>query len=172
MKNAMVIKKDLGIVEYAALVNGIANEFFNENEEYVPHFGKMNAMRLFYNECVKESKFDLPHDFKDALQLNTLIQDDEFMEAFHLAIQGDGKIRLDFANAYADAMEMVNARKSTLGNALALMKNAIAGLADEINSMPEKENTESLKEIANHFADGALNPEAIVKALGGTEKEA
>lgn len=103
----MVIKKDFSVVDYVSLVNGIVGEFFDsETGDYQPHIGRLNVMRLFYNECVVESKFDLPHDFEDALMMDVLVEDEEFINEFNTAIKGDGKMRLDFANAYAEAMEM------------------------------------------------------------------
>ena len=47
----MVIKKDFSVVDYVSLVNGIVGEFFDsETGDYQPHIGRLNVMRLFYNE--------------------------------------------------------------------------------------------------------------------------
>lgn len=170
MENTMVIKKDFSVIDYVSLVNGIADEFFDVNGEYQPHFGRLNVMRLFYNECVTESKFDLPHDFNDALMLESLIQDEEFIAEFNKALKGDGSVRLDFANAYAEAMEIVNVRKGSFGNAVDVIKSAISNIVDMINPVLGTDNIEKFKQIADSFTSGNLSADAIVGAFGNKDE--
>lgn len=170
MENTMVIKKDFSVIDYVSLVNGIADEFFDVNGEYQPHFGRLNVMRLFYNECVTESKFDLPHDFNDALMLEPLIQDEEFIAEFNKALKGDGSVRLDFANAYAEAMEIVNVRKGSFGNAVDVIKSAISNIVDMINPVLGTDNIEKFKQIADSFTSGNLSADAIVGAFGNKDE--
>lgn len=166
----MVIKKDFSVIDYVSLVNGIADEFFDVNGEYQPHLGRLNVMRLFYNECVTESKFDLPHDFNDALMLEPLIQDEEFIAEFNKALKGDGSVRLDFANAYAEAMEIVNVRKDSFGNAVDVIKGAISNIVDMINPVLGTDNIEKFKQIADSFTSGNLSADAIVEAFGNKDE--
>lgn len=166
----MVIKKDFSVIDYVSLVNGIADEFFDVNGEYQPHLGRLNVMRLFYNECVAESKFDLPHDFNDALMLEPLIQDEEFIAEFNKALKGDGSVRLDFANAYAEAMEIVNVRKGSFGNAVDVIKGAISNIVDMINPVLGTDNIEKFKQIADSFTSGNLSADAIVEAFGNKDE--
>lgn len=170
MENTMVIKKDFSVIDYVSLVNGIADEFFDVNGEYQPHLGRLNVMRLFYNECVAESKFDLPHDFNDALMLEPLIQDEEFIAEFNKALKGDGSVRLDFANAYAEAMEIVNVRKGSFGNAVDVIKGAISNIVDMINPVLGTDNIEKFKQIADSFTSGNLSADAIVEAFGNKDE--
>lgn len=170
MENTMVIKKDFSVIDYVSLVNGIADEFFDVNGEYQPHLGRLNVMRLFYNECVTESKFDLPHDFNDALMLEPLIQDEEFIAEFNKALKGDGSIRLDFANAYAEAMEIVNVRKGSFGNAVDVIKGAISNIIDMINPVLGTDNIEKFKQIADSFTSGNLSADAIIEAFGNKDE--
>ena len=170
MENTMVIKKDFSVIDYVSLVNGIADEFFDVNGEYQPHLGRLNVMRLFYNECVTESKFDLPHDFNDALMLEPLIQDEEFIAEFNKALKGDGSVRLDFANAYAEAMEIVNVRKGSFGNAVDVIKGAISNIVDMINPVLGTDNIEKFKQIADSFTNGNLSADAIVEAFGNKDE--
>lgn len=165
MENTMVIKKNLSVIDYVSLVNGIANDFFDaETGEYTPHIGRLNAMRLFYNECVTESKFDLPHDFEDALQMDILVEDDTFIKEFNTAVVGDGVIRLDFANAYADAMEAVNAKKNSFGNAVNIIRKTIERVSESISSVVTDESLEKLTKIADSVNTNNLSIDSFVKA--------
>lgn len=165
MENTMVIKKNLSVIDYVTLVNGIVNDFFDaETGEYTPHIGRLNAMRLFYNECVTDSKFDLPHDFEDALQMDVLVEDDEFIKEFNAAVVGDGVIRLDFANAYADAMEAVNAKKNSFGNAVNIIRKAIEKASESISSVVTDESLEKLTKIADSVNTNNLSLDSFVKA--------
>lgn len=172
MENTMVIKKNLSVIDYVTLVNGIVNDFFDaETGEYTPHIGRLNAMRLFYNECVTDSKFDLPHDFEDALQMDVLVEDDEFIKEFNTAVVGDGVIRLDFANAYADAMEAVNAKKNSFGNAVTIIRKAVEKVSESISSVVTDESLEKLTKIADSVNTNNLNLDSFVKAYSNYLEE-
>ena len=96
----MKVNTYIGMVEYLTMVNEIVLEYFDEDGNYQPQIGILNAMRLFYNECVIESKFELPHDITDAMDMEIMVTDDEFVNEFNNAIIGDRPgIRFDFANA-------------------------------------------------------------------------
>lgn len=166
----MVIKNNFNVVEYVSLVSGIASEFFGTDGEYVPHIGRLNAMRLFYNECVVESKFDLPHDFDDALQMDVLVEDEEFINEFNKAIKGDGIIRLDFANAYSEAMEIVRTNKDSFNNMVNAIKGVINKALEKIGSMVSDETVTKFKEIADRFSNGNISAESVVDAYIKSQK--
>lgn len=166
----MIIKNDFNVVDYISLVNSIVNEFFNEDGEYVPHFGRLNIMRLFYNECVIESKFDLPHDFENALLLDALVSDDEFIAAFNEAIKGDGKIRLDFANAYTEAMEIIDYKKNSLNSIVDTLKTAINNFAEKMSPVLSEDVISKFSEIADNIAKGNISAESFVKAYGESKR--
>ena len=157
--------------KFAEVEQDFVKEFFDDEGEYVPHIGRLNAMRLFYNECVIESNFELSHDFEDALQMGVLVEDEEFIEQFNAALKGDGTIRLDFANAYAEAMEIVNVRKGSFGNAVNVIKNAISNVVDMINPVLGKENIEKFNKLADTFSKGNLSADSIVEAFGDKPEE-
>ena len=56
------VKTELNVIDYVSMVNAIVSEYFDEDGTYTPHIGKMNAMRLFYNNCVTDSKYDIEHN--------------------------------------------------------------------------------------------------------------
>lgn len=167
MENTMVIKKDFSVVDYVSLVNAIVSEFFDADGEYVPHIGRMNAMRLFYNECVVESKFDLPHDFEDALMMDVLVEDEEFIRAFNEAVKGDGMIRLDFSNAYAEALEIVNAKKDSLTGVL---KDAINGFMQKMSPILSGDAIAKFTEIADNISKGNISAESFIDAYGKSQR--
>lgn len=168
----MVIKSNLNVIDYVSLVNGIISEFFDsETGEYTPHIGRLNAMRLFYNDCVIESKFDLPHDFKDALKMDVLVEDEEFINEFNKAVKGDGTIRLDFANAYADALEAVNAKKNSFGNAVNIIRKALEKVSESISSVVTDESLEKLTKISDSVNLGNLSIDSFVKAYSNYLEE-
>ena len=53
------VKENFEIVDFATMVDSIVAEYFDAEGNYTPHIGMLNAMRVFYNECVTESKFDI-----------------------------------------------------------------------------------------------------------------
>lgn len=168
----MVIKSNLNVIDYVSLVNGIISEFFDsETGEYTPHIGRLNAMRLFYNDCVIESKFDLPHDFKDALKMDVLVEDEEFINEFNRAVKGDGTIRLDFANAYEDALEAVNAKKNSFGNAVNIIRKALEKVSESISSVVTDESLEKLTKISESVDLGNLSLDSFVKAYSNYLEE-
>lgn len=170
MENNMVIKNKFNVVEYVSLVNDIAEEFFDDEGDYIPHIGRLNIMRLFYNKCVVESKFDLSHNFQDALQLDYLVGDEDFIKAFNEAVAGDGMFRLDFANAYADAMSIVNERKSSVNNIIRKVEKGIAKITDKISPILSEDNITSLSQIAQDISNGKLSAESIVEAYANSQR--
>ena len=97
----MVIDVKLSIVDFVSTVNDIVLEYFDADGAYTPHIGLLNAMRVFYNECVKESKFDgdIPHNVADALEMEAIVADEQFIQCFNEALKTD-EYSLTFATAY------------------------------------------------------------------------
>ena len=85
-KQKIVVNTELSMIDYLVMVNDMVLEYFNEDGEYQPHIGMLNVMRLFYNHCVIESKFDTPHDIIDAMDMEIIVEDDDFLNAFNDAI--------------------------------------------------------------------------------------
>ncbi|MCD7891640.1 MAG: hypothetical protein LUG26_07845 [Ruminococcus sp.] len=88
----MTVNTKLSLFDYLAMVENIASEFIDEKSGvYQPHIGQLNAMRLFYNFCVTESKFDdkYEHNIVDAEDMEEIVADEEFIEAFNNAIRPD-----------------------------------------------------------------------------------
>lgn len=167
----MKVNTSLGMVEYLTMVNEIVLEYFDEDGNYQPQIGILNAMRLFYNECVIESKFELPHDITDAMDMEIMVTDDEFVNEFNNAIIGDiPGIRFDFANAYKDAMDIVETKKSSIERAVDSVKKMIISILDVINPLLSDEHIDKVAEIAHDVANGKISAEAVVDAYGKSNR--
>ena len=167
----MKVNTSLGMVEYLTMVNEIILEYFDEDGNYQPQIGILNTMRLFYNECVIESKFELPHDITDAMDMEIMVTDDEFINEFNNAIIGDVPgIRFDFANAYKDAMDIVETKKSSIERAVDSVKKMIISVLDVINPLLSDEHIDKVAEIAHDVANGKISAEAVVDAYGKSNR--
>lgn len=142
----MTVNTKLGLYEYVAAVQEIANEYFDEEGNYRPHYGILNAMRVFYNMCIRVSRFDgaLPHDFVDLSQVEQFATDSEFIDEFNAALIAD-RIDLSFANAYRDAQEIVEYRKHSVGNIIDILKIQFNKLLAEIGAVDVNELVTTVK---------------------------
>lgn len=169
-KQTIVVDTELSMVDYLVMVNEMVLEYFNEDGEYQPHIGMLNVMRLFYNNCVKESKFDKPHDITDAMDMEIIVEDDTFLDAFNDAIIGTPGIKMDFANAYKDAMDIVETKKHSVERAVDSIKRAITSILDIVNPLLTDEHMDMVSEIAKNVGNGNLNAAAIVDAYGKSDR--
>lgn len=168
MNNILNVNTKLALFDYMALVQEIAYGFIDyETGTYQPHIGNLNAMKLFYNRCVIESKFDekYPHNVTNVDAMAEIISDDDFMEAFNKAIKHDGEtVGYDFANAYKDALDIVNVKKTSFGLILNVVNTLLEGLKEKVMPLLTEENTKSIHKIAEEISGGKTSAEAVVNA--------
>lgn len=159
-------KTDMDIVKYVTVVEGIVADYFDDDDNYTPHIGRLNAMRIFYNEFVTKSKFDEshPHDITDALDLEDIVSDYGFIVAFNNAISPTDE-KLDFANAYADAMEIVEYRKYALTSAVDKVKRSINEIADKFSGLTSDDTIAAVSKIASAMQDGNISVDALAAAV-------
>ena len=151
MKN--IIKTDLDAITYTAVVNELVENYFTSDGNYAPHFGLFNAMCTFYNVCVIESKLDdkLTSEMTALDAVNVLATNSSFMTAFNDAIC-DSSYCLNFANAYRDAMEIIDIKKSPMNIAVNMLKNALDDIIDKIAPVLNEDNIKNIGEIAKSIA--------------------
>lgn len=167
MNSIFEVNTKLALFDYLAMVKEIAYEFINDEDgTYQPQIGKLNAMRLFYNHCVIKSRFDekYGHDVIDADSMEEIVADDGFIEAFNKAIECDRTIRYDFANAYRDAMEIVNVKKTSFGSAVNIVGSMINKIFESVSPLLTEENINIVSQIAKDMSEGKVSAEAIVDA--------
>lgn len=161
----MKCENKLNLVSYSVITNAIADGYFDGDGTYQPDIGLMNAMRLFYNCCVKESAFDElhPHNVSDILNMQDMVDDDTFITEFNKAIAAHER-RFDFGNAYSDAMSMVDVRKSSIVAIINYARKALVGLSEDLGKVMTQENMDALKAIATAISDGNDLDDALVQS--------
>lgn len=167
----MIVDTNLGIVDFVQVVNDIALEYFNVDGVYQPHIGMLNAMRVFYNVCVKESQFDdeYEHDIFDALDMENIMKDKDFISEFNNAIVVSCA-KLDFANAYARALEIIEHKKKSFSTVVDTIRNLIFELMDYVDEIFKDENLDKIANIAEKISSGKINAETIVEAYTQSQK--
>lgn len=172
----MIIDTKLSIVEYMWMVEAMVSEYFGDDGTYQPQIGLLNIMRLFYNKCVMQSHFDTEHEHNitDPMDLEEIISDNEFILEFNNAIEYNPMKTLDFGNAYYDAMDIVDVRKTSLSQAVQSMKSAVESIIDEIRPMMSESNIKNTSMIAELISSGKFDPdklgESIVNAYGKSQR--
>ena len=149
----IIVKDNVDIVIYSAAVQAIANKFFDDENNYTPHFGRTNAITVFFNYFV---------DF--------LLANEDCLKLYNESLKGNGTFRLDFCNAYTDAIDIVNQKKNSIGNVIDSIQSAISMIADKISPVFTGENLEKLTNIAKDVSNGNLSAESIVAAYGNSQR--
>ena len=153
----IVVETKLSMTDYISLVNAIALEYFDEDGSYHPYIGELNAMRLFWNLCVKESHLDseeLGHDLHTILDIEDVVADDEFIEAYNAAICDCTRVEMTFGCAYNVAKDMVNHRKSSLTSVVDMIKGTFENLINSLGSVATPENIQTLTKIVKEVSNG------------------
>lgn len=137
----MKVRTNLSLVEYVGVVDAIVDGYFDAEGEYQPALGYANTMRVFYNICVEESKFDseIPHDFVDIIMVDKLAADQEFISNFESANR-EGCEGFTFSHAVVDAKEVVRTRTRSLSYSITPVIKVISQvLNDAIDKIDGKE---------------------------------
>lgn len=175
-ENTIIIhyRNQFDVLEYTTLVNQLVDGFFDENGEYTPHIGDMNAMLLFYNVCVVDkdvvTESGLPiDDFDNLDEVNALFSDDDFIGCYNEAIAYTGTILYDFGNALKTALEIVNYRVNSVSRALLAIYNQFSETLNKINTLMSPENIQLLSEFAKNVSNSNFNAQAVEDAFMATE---
>lgn len=167
----MVINTELEMFEYLQTVNDIALEYFNIDGKYQPHIGILNAMRIFYNLCVKESKYDeeYGHDIFDATDMKEIVVDKDFIDAFNSALMVKG-MDFNFGNAYRQALDIVEYKKTSLENTVDIIYKAVMNFVESFNSTVSGDTINTIVDIANKMSNNQINSETIVEAYAQSQR--
>lgn len=156
MEKTMVVNNNLDMVKFLGVVESIAREYFNERGEYTPHVGLLNAMCVYYNECVLESKYDdiLVRPVTEGIELRDVVSDKEFIRNFNDALN-EYEYEMNFGTAYHYAMNIVKHRESSLQSIVDVIKNALLDLMNNVNDSIGKENVDKLYEMFENIKGSA-----------------
>ena len=160
------VKDNVGIVEYTAAIQEIVKKFFDEDSNYTPHFGRINAVGVFFNYFVDADSLDAFFPDKDEIDFDFLLNNGYCMNLYNDALNDNGGFRLDFANAYKDAMEIVKTRISTIAGAIEQFREGIMTIIDKISPFFSEDTINKLSKISDDVASGNLSAESIVNAFG------
>lgn len=162
-KNKIVVDTRLDMVDFLQVVNDIVLEYFGIDGTYQPHIGFLNAMRIFYNICVKESKFE-KQDIVDALDMESIVADEDFIKEFNAAIKSTQEQKLDFSNAYRQAMDIVSNKKTSLNNFVDIMHNMLNEFINSIGGELGKENLNKIISIVEKVSAGEITSATVAEA--------
>ena len=158
------INDNLDIVAYGAAVREIADKFFDGDGNYAPHIGKAGAMVVFYNYFVTESKFS--EMTSEEFTTDLFFSDEEFLSEYNKAIKDCEEVRFNFGNAYKDAIDIVNTRKSSIGRVVEQFEKAIVNLAAKVSPIFSEETIDKIAKISDDVTKGDLSAESVIKAIG------
>lgn len=155
----MGIDTKVGAVEYINLVEQIADGFIAENGDYIPHAGHLNAMEIFYKRfyCRDETPKSI---VDDPSALDDVFGDEEFIAAYNAALDGDGYgtgVRLDFSNAYTDAMQIVEDRSNSLNRGVNMVVKFIEKYFTPDNMAKIFGDSNRFQEIIGSDADNVVS---------------
>lgn len=166
MKNTkLIINTKLSLVEYISLIDMLVDEYFDIEGNYQPHIGMANAMRLFYNLCVKQSKFDetIPHDFSDITLVDKLASYEPFISEFNSALNC-GCFDFSFGCAYNNAIEIVQQKINPLNKISDQVSKFLNSLLLLVSEVMTSENIAITRDLANDIKSGKLDFTKIMTA--------
>ena len=166
MSENFKINTKLSVEKYIEVVENLIDGYFGINGEYIPHMGKINAIRIFYNYCVEETTLDLPEKIVDELEcIDKLVSNEEFMTAYNGELNQVYGRNLDFGNAIFDAEESVRIKARSNNDAFTNLINSISRLTENMGNTLTPETAKALIKISNDITEGKLNPNNIVESM-------
>ena len=170
MENQIKYKDYFTVIEYYTLVNELTDGFFSEDGTYAPHVGDMNAMLMFFNNCIENKDVITDKEVvDDPLDADEVFANNDFIEAFNEAIFFDGEIKYDFANAFKSAMEIVQYRVNSFQFATNQLLNGFRSIVDNVNSVMNEDTINSLTEFAQNVSNGKYDAKAVADAFAESE---
>ena len=166
----LTIDTNLNIYDYVSTIDELVNEYYDEEGNYVPHYGELNTMRLFYNLYVKDDIAGISHDITEATQLEPIITNKAFLSAYRngLLTASDGN-PLTFASAAAKANEIVFVRNNSFGSVVSAIKWAVKDIEEKLG-MASSETINDIIAAADKLSDAmiesGIDSNSIVEAVG------
>jgi len=155
-------------LEWSVLVASIAEGYFDDGE-YTPHFGILNVMRLFFNECVEKVGNKKAVKSESLDDIERFVNDPDFIAEFNKVIfYDDDKFIIDmtFEYAYQTAMGIVAQRTTSWGELTNILIDVIKKVAAYAKDLASEENIQLLQELSKKLSDGGITADAIVEAYG------
>ena len=160
----MRYNEKLSFWDYSAVVEAIADGFFDKESNYIPHIGKINAMRIFYNYCVEDDINEIAHDVKDITKMLEIIETEAFIEAFNKALICRGN-DFNFANAFIDSLRIVDTKRQSWGRVISVVAESAKKIIDSIKEALPEGTMDKLAEFSKAIESGNIDTNAIIQAL-------
>lgn len=171
MDKELVVIDNLDIVSYSAAINEIVSKFYDEDGNYTPHFGRINSVGVFFNYFVNPTSLEAYFaDYEKPAEIDDLIADEYCMKVYNGALKRTMDYRLNFANAYIDAMDIVKTRNSAIGGLVDLLGKEMEKIADKIAPIFNEKTIDKIVKISDNVSKGKLSADSIVEAVGKTIK--
>lgn len=169
----MKYNEKLNFWDYSSAVEAIADGFFDSNYNYIPHIGKINAMRVFYNYCCEDDINGIAHEVEEVTEMLEIIKDEAFIEAFNKALVCRGN-DFNFANAFKDALRIVDTKKQSWGRVISVVAEYAKEIIASIKEALPEGTMDKLSEFSKAIESGNIDTNAIIQAFvqanGGAEK--
>lgn len=160
----MRYNEKLSFWDYSAVVEAIADGFFDKESNYIPHIGKINAMRIFYNYCVEDDINEIAHDVKDITKMLEIIENEAFIETFNKALICRGN-DFNFANAFKDSLRIVDTKRQSWGRVISVVAESAKKIIDSIKEALPEGTMDKLAEFSKAIESGNIDTNAIIQAL-------
>lgn len=160
-------------LQWGIIVESIAEGYFYEHE-YTPHFGILNAMRIFFNECVEEVNGEKPEKSDNLDDIDRFVTDPEFIAEFNKGIYPDTNefvIDMTFENAYQTAMAIVEQRTTSWGELTHIISDVMQRVSEYAQNLASEDNINLLQTLSKSLTDGEITADDIVEAYGKTLKK-
>lgn len=152
----IIVFDNVDIVTYSAAVREIAEKFFDEDGNYTPYFGRINSIGVFFNRFVDPVGLEAFFADKE-ITIDLLASEEGCLQLYNGALNRYRGFRLDFANAYADALDIVKQRNTTIGGVASTIINSLENLVDTISPAFTNDNMDTIAKIAKEISDGRIN---------------
>ena len=168
----MKINNELGLVRYILVTDAIVAGYFDTDNSYIPHYGIVEAMRIYYSECVVESEFDqeCPRDTEDLNLLVRVFENPEFKKVFNDALQQSDGYSFDFSNAYCAAMKIVESRVNSTKTLIGAIRNQLGVIINEFSTLMTDENIDKVTKIMEEIKSGNMDYYKIMDLFKDTDR--
>lgn len=162
----------MNIAQYIVRVDDIASAYFDDKSAYQPSIGDLNAMRVFYMDCVKDSPYEgvVSHEEDDLSVFEELFADEDFIDAFNTAICNTTGKTLDFANVYNNAMQMVEIKCGSTERIINFLSAAVEEIAAKVTPAMSEENIDKVLQISKDIKEGNISAVAVADAYSNTKR--
>lgn len=164
------VNNHLEVLDYLVLVEAIAKGYFDEETGmYQPHIGKLDAMRLYYNNCITECECTEKYgtEINDVDTFIEMTKNTDFIKEFNKAvmeidIDNDYSTNFSFSDAFWDAKEIVCYKQSSFGTVIDIIGKLINKFTEKLNPLLTEEKINEISKLINEMADGKLTPDSVI----------